>query len=511
MNIKKFLYGIAFIICVTIVKPLTVSASYLPPVSPETSMIPSFLETVAQYEMMENGVYVNPGDVDRLNSLLNGRSVSSSMQEAYIDNGTLGTQLQDFYNSNGDLVSQADTYTAFGESDLGRYTYIAEKNTGEILFSYDELNHLNSTLQADAEREISFPRFVLTYLTGTINPPLVNQVIDKVAEQNAPNGACVIYANTLSDSAIDFAESYEFHLIAHSNNFGWDLYVPNGCTSDTVVVPSGNGNLYEYHGNINPPYFEGIPMVYTNDVSAAYWSGSTSWIGFRENPVNYFGKTFRYVPSYFQIVDPMGGGGYLDFKAPTASEYQQHNLLSNQVVYVQPIINEGDTTNVYNYSVVGRQPVSRNTTINNSYNNTYPVTYNNYPVNNTVTMPSYTTNSNTYVTNINNYYTTPNANESGGTVDDENLTDNIPILSNLEQRFPFSIPFDIYNLIQGLSVQREAPSFDWEIYFPVIDYTWEIDFDLSSWDSQAGIFRTCFLILFIIALAMWAYNHFFGN
>lgn len=88
---------------------------------------------------------------------------------------------------------------------------------------------------------------------------------------------------------------------------------------------------------------------------------------------------------------------------------------------------------------------------------------------------------------------------------------NIPVLSNLQRRFPFSIPFDIYYLMNGLSVQREAPHFEWELYFPVVDYTWEIDIDLSSWNTQASIFRTCFLILFIIGLGMWAYNHFFGT
>ena len=84
-------------------------------------------------------------------------------------------------------------------------------------------------------------------------------------------------------------------------------------------------------------------------------------------------------------------------------------------------------------------------------------------------------------------------------------------MNNLKYRFPFSIPFDIYDLVQGLAVEREAPSFYWTISLPVINYDWVIDFDLSAWDTQASIFRTCFLILFIIALAMWAYNHFFGN
>lgn len=87
----------------------------------------------------------------------------------------------------------------------------------------------------------------------------------------------------------------------------------------------------------------------------------------------------------------------------------------------------------------------------------------------------------------------------------------IPIISDLRYRFPFSIPWDLNNLIRGLSVAREAPRFTASWYIEPINYTWVIDIDLSAFDVQAGIFRTCFLILFLIGLAKFSYEHFFGS
>lgn len=91
------------------------------------------------------------------------------------------------------------------------------------------------------------------------------------------------------------------------------------------------------------------------------------------------------------------------------------------------------------------------------------------------------------------------------------ITDNIPIISGLQNKFPFSIPWDIYNLIHGLAVPRETPVFHFSINLPVINYTWETDIDLTMYENTAVLFRTTFLILFIIGLALFSYAHFFGS
>lgn len=96
-------------------------------------------------------------------------------------------------------------------------------------------------------------------------------------------------------------------------------------------------------------------------------------------------------------------------------------------------------------------------------------------------------------------------------VNPSEINNSIPIISGLQNKFPFSIPWDIYNLIKGLSVPRETPVLDFEITFPVINYTWNPVIDLSMYDSTAELFRTLFLIVFIIGLAVFSYNHFFGS
>lgn len=86
----------------------------------------------------------------------------------------------------------------------------------------------------------------------------------------------------------------------------------------------------------------------------------------------------------------------------------------------------------------------------------------------------------------------------------------IPIISDLQTRFPFSIPWDIKNLLKGLRAVREAPHFEISWYIRPIDYTWEFSLDLSDFENVAAIFRNCFLILFILGLCKFSYEHFFG-
>lgn len=87
----------------------------------------------------------------------------------------------------------------------------------------------------------------------------------------------------------------------------------------------------------------------------------------------------------------------------------------------------------------------------------------------------------------------------------------LPILQNLEKRFPFSIPFDVYNLLKGLSAEPVTPVIEGDIVFPVINYTYHVNLDLSPFDNTAALFRRLFLISFIIGLAWFSFDHFFGS
>lgn len=501
---KKFICSFAFLIYFVFACDFVSHANYLPTVTPQTAVIPDFLQSVTQTQMMENGVYCDTNDLNHLNQIINGRTINDSRSECYIDNANL-SQLSDFYDSNGNLIPQEDTFTAFGNSDIGRYMYVADKYTGEILCTTEDLEHLNSTLIASANPSLTFPQFVFEYTT-LVPQYLADEIVSHDFTQS--DSTMVVYGNNLTQENIAFVEAYDFHYIFHSNGEGWTCYIPNTCSANTVI--DGGELGMSFSGNLPDPFYYGTPRIYSNDPSEVYFTGGGAWGYLQRYGSYYLGKHWDYAEGWRNITNPAYNGGYLEYKAPTQVDFDRYNSISDSVVYLQPIVNQGDTNNIYEYTTYINNPPQRQTTVNNNYDNSQPVTNNNYFINNTTTIPDYTPTNNYYET-IYNYYTSPQIGGDIGTVDPEDVTDGIPILNNLRYRFPFSIPFDIYDLFSGLAVTRQAPSFDWEIYFPVVDYTWEISFDLSAWDTQAEIFRTCFLILFIIGLAMWSYNHFFGN
>lgn len=484
----------------------TVHAQYLPPVNPDVSAIPSFLETVGQMQLVrDSSVYAPPSDLNRLNQLVNGRTIEQSMRQVYVDNGNIeGVEnWQPFYDSEGNVVSPANTYTAFGDSDIARYSFVASKATGETLYTYNSTtNTYDSTLcSGDIPFDDSF-----TLLLTQPNQNGWRGIAQRVAQ--AEN--MVVYGNNLTNADKDFLGSYEFSCTFTSDELGFTCYVPNCCSSNTVCVQENFGN--EFHGTFGQgsAYAYANIRVFTNNPSEVYFSGTGKWGYLVPSNVNAYGKTFTYENYTGAWYAPFYYGGTVDMHLPTQAEYEQYNSLANQAVYLQPVENHGDDTNIYNYSYVTNNYVTPTSVLNPDYNPNSSTNYDNYPVTYNVTYPTYEDTNNYYET-IYNIYNTPQTGDSIGTVDPSDLTDNIPILSNLQKRFPFSIPWDLKNLIQGMSVTREAPNFHWEIYLPMVDYTWVIDFDLSVWNGQAAIFRNCFLILFIISLATFAYRHYFGS
>lgn len=96
-------------------------------------------------------------------------------------------------------------------------------------------------------------------------------------------------------------------------------------------------------------------------------------------------------------------------------------------------------------------------------------------------------------------------------IDPSLLTPDIPIISDLQNKFPFSIPWDIARILKGLESERETPYINTDLVIPGINYTWHIEYDLHAFDNVAALFRTLFLISFIIGLAYFSYDHFFGS
>lgn len=105
----------------------------------------------------------------------------------------------------------------------------------------------------------------------------------------------------------------------------------------------------------------------------------------------------------------------------------------------------------------------------------------------------------------------PGIGEDVGSLDGSIIGENLPVLNNLFKRFPFSIPWDVYHLAESLQTERETPYIDTIITIPAINYQWHIQLDLHQFDDTASLFRILFLLSFIVALAWFSYDHFFGS
>lgn len=513
---KIFLFILNFII-LCLVFSFRVSASYLPSVTPQTNVVPDFLQTVAQAQLVQESGVFSPykPDINHINELLNGRSISNSMTEVYTDNSSIdwGDNYY-FYDSNGNQIIPSMTFTAWGTSDIGNYSYVCSKETGEILGMIGRGDNIVSTLQAGDLRN-QFPTQVKNALSlagGSLSIPTIYQDVE--IAKNIQNYA-VYNADDLTQGEKDFIESYDFHLYGHANNFGWSVYVPNCCSADVVVIPVDG--RYSYSGYVDPNYYINCPTIFAKNPQQVLFVGGTTsnWGYMRQESHSVYGQNFNYVTSWYNIYNVFGfpNGGYLDFRCPTSSEYNQALSLQDKFVYVFPVDLSDNSVNneYYNYTYVTENPPEYNQYVNNNYDMGDSITNNNYPVYYEASYPNYTTENN-YLTTINNYYTTPNQNGGDvGSIDDPILPENIPLLSNLEYRFPFCIPFDLYKIAQGLSVPRETPYIDTTIIIPNVNYEWHIQYDLHRFDDVAQLFRLIELILFIAGLAIFSYQHFFGS
>lgn len=88
---------------------------------------------------------------------------------------------------------------------------------------------------------------------------------------------------------------------------------------------------------------------------------------------------------------------------------------------------------------------------------------------------------------------------------------NVPIISDLQYRFPFSIPWDLWRMLRHTVFEPVAPAWDFDWSITVLGHTYTTHFqgDLSAFDSLAEIFRTLLLVSFVLFLAFVSYKFFF--
>lgn len=76
-------------------------------------------------------------------------------------------------------------------------------------------------------------------------------------------------------------------------------------------------------------------------------------------------------------------------------------------------------------------------------------------------------------------------------------------IPKLETVFPFCIPFDLVNIFRIFKADAKAPCFTWTFTFWLGEFkTYDLDIDLSPFDTVAEILRTMELILFLVGLTI---------
>lgn len=71
-----------------------------------------------------------------------------------------------------------------------------------------------------------------------------------------------------------------------------------------------------------------------------------------------------------------------------------------------------------------------------------------------------------------------------------------------KEKFPFCLPWDVYNLFTGLSAKGEAPSFTIPFKFERLGINYSFKLDMTQFNEIAGIIRFFLSAMFVIALIM---------
>lgn len=489
---------------------ISVNAEFMPPVVPSEqslSFLPDFLVSCMQTSLADKGTYLDEPTIKDFLFLTTGQSVKDSMQTKYIS--FAGKEWADditvpFWDSNGNQVPSSDVICAFVDSNAGTCCYCYSAITGEIL-------NQGTTFATSKSTALGGEGLTINLATGKPSDNPLSKIIPVYESHLLQSNGVVCPAGTPSDVKLAY-ENYEFCGYFWANGTNRGVFVPNGCSKDCVILPFDGNYTFELTANA----FGSTPQFYCNSYS------DVDWYGVIDQPEqNYFarggvvyGDTFNYTGHYTYGFNELYAGGTVMWKAPTQ---QQYDRMKNY----EPSYSVPSTVNNYNRYVSYDKLIESNPTYitnkNENFDYSQKITNNNYPINYTITYPDYSPINNNYYNEITNIYNTMN----NPSINDEEqipeITDpnQYPLLSNLEKRFPFSIPFDIKNMISLLSAPRETPYIDEDIEIPNLvsgqPIIWHFEYDLHEFDDTAGLFRKLFLILYVITLAYWCYDHFFGS
>lgn len=109
------------------------------------------------------------------------------------------------------------------------------------------------------------------------------------------------------------------------------------------------------------------------------------------------------------------------------------------------------------------------------------------------------------------FQTVLNGEDDGSLIDDLTMTFQ-PVAQTASEKFPFSLPKDLYEIVQTLDAEPVAPKFTLPLKFSIGSRSFdnEIDIDLSRFDPLAEICRNGLKLLFLIGL-VWLSWHSTGG
>lgn len=333
------------------------------------------------------------------------------------------------------------------------------------------------------------------------------------------------------------SSSYYITLGRKASNFYIvdQLYIPDIYSTDFYVVnTSYNQTLNKYlpqgiYCNNDSPFYINHIVSSPNDILISVYSGNYNVNGVTYNRLislsdNALQSSGFILPSEVQSANQ-------GFYICGFNDFNYDSNITRSESFAFKKVNIPSTKQIqfdddYDYNYIQQLETSLNnltSSVNELFDPEQVINEYNYPLNNELPQnapdatpselpfPSQNVNPSPDPVPMPDPETAPSIGSDIGEVDPTELRSTIPIINNLLNRFPFSIPWDIYGLLSGLSVQRETPYINTTIHIPGIDYDWVLDYDLSDFNSIASLFRTLFLIAFILGLAYFSYDHFFGS
>lgn len=482
---KKYLFWILLFLLLS--SPIKAKASGLPSVinPQQLSTVETFSNSLPTYYFESNGIDLTDSTFETALYNFDGTQYPNDYTWSVKPfSEMLWRPSTNLYDSQGNLIDPEQVALATGGNRLSNTYFLYDTVSGEILNYGDSFATSVSSVNASATSTFWQKANEILSVFGPSSPNPKGAIFNQ-SNYNQEQIEEIINYSTASWSYGTF--------LSNGATYSYGFFTPSVDQPGTMVAKKD---------------WRGFVIYYFNDGAAYDWycteGNSTlnrSGMGVGTGTFNYNGYTYSYVFPKNQFYDTSrlttNGRGTVGSKPNYAVSYY-----TPSETY--------DTVETVNMTKFLENPVAKSTIQNPNFDRNASLSYENFPLYTSTAAPSY---SPTYDYYYDYYITeyTPSIGDDIDTLNPDEITDGIPILNNLSKRFPFSIPWDIYSIVSGLSAERETPYIDTVLTIPVINYDWHIQYDLSAFDDVASLFRTLFLISFVIGLAYFSYDHFFGS